>query len=133
MELIIATLVIWGLWALFSGGSRGSRSDGTQVRRPLPIKEADGAWLEKCRESEAGMPARRQRVLSALREDLLSQKQISNVLESASHFGFSPEELAELKGRLHPRKASTVGDSVCRVCGRSAMPGEDLCYSHQAK
>jgi hypothetical protein len=137
MEVLVTVVVIWVLWLLFR-----SRDEPTKRRSPPERPESwkhgkpDSKlkdWQDTRDRHENEAPLRRERVLSLARAERLTSKQIATVLETSTQFGFSAAEILELKSLQVARGNAVASRETCRVCGGPALPGEDLCYSHQAK
>lgn len=140
MELLLFMGVIWIVWALLAHRKKGGGSDRDQrgqVRKESrsPAKASNRKWQGKLKPRAPTLSALRQQVLSALRDGKLSQRQIAQILENAGCYNLSPEEITEFQEALMPTKKphETGSPQPCRVCGMPSLPGEDLCYSHQAK
>lgn len=134
MELLLFIGAIWALLALFARW-RNRNAGRTKPGTREPPRAADEKKYKKLNLKASELEGRREHVLSALREGKLNQRQITQVLEAASLYKFTSEEGAELRKALHlaPAPRASAGPRPCGVCGKPSIPGEDLCYSHQAK
>lgn len=140
MKLVLLVVVIWVVWALLTRRKKKGihGHDHAHQNRDLPRSPTNVAIRQHGLRREPREPklaARRQPVLSALRAGRLTQGQIAHVLESASVYGFSTDELAEL-GKARKPVTMKQGGGIpgrCKVCGMQVVPGEDLCYSHLPK
>lgn len=140
MKLVLLFVVIWAVWAFLARRKKKRTHGRDQSHRngDRPLSPTNAAIRPRGLGSEPREPtlaARRQQVLLTLRAGKLGQGQIVHVLENASLYGFSADELLELR---KARKSVIVkqgggSPSRCIVCGMQAVPGEDLCYSHLPK
>lgn len=135
MELLLFIGAIWVTWALLARWWNGHERSGKRAKQSPTSNAPDERRQRKIARQASELEGRRETVLAALREGKLKPVQIAQVLEAASLYKFSPEEVAELHNALPQAKTHPefVGAQPCRVCGKPSMPGEDLCYSHQAK
>lgn len=133
MELLLLICAIWALWALLAHWKKGGGRGRNHGRQNSATNADDEERRKRIELKKQLFLTRRAEVLFALREGKLNQGQIAQVLQAASLYKFSPEEVAELERALRPARRETSGSQRCRVCGNPSLPGEDLCYSHQSK
>ena len=135
MEVMLFIAAVWVILALLARWRTGKERSTRQGKQSPPANVPDKILRKKRAIQASPLEDRREGVLCALREGRLNSAQITQVLQAASLYKFFPEEVAELRNalphaRVHPNSG---GAQPCRVCGKTSMPGEDLCYSHQAK
>ena len=135
MEVMLFIAAVWVTLALLAHWRNGKERSTRRGRPCPPAKVPDKILLGKGAIQASPLEGRREEVLRALREGRLNSAQIAQVLQAASLYRFSPGEVTELRNALPREKAppNSGGAQLCRVCGKPSMPGEDLCYSHQAK
>lgn len=135
MEYFLFIAAIWVILALVDRWSKKRGRNARYGERRQNAKPSHEGRREPPKPQRRSLEDHRERVIAALREGRLDSGQVSRVLESKSLYNFSFEEVEELRKALAlanvPRRSS--GPQGCRVCGGPCLPGEDLCYSHQAK
>jgi hypothetical protein len=137
MDLLLILITIGIAWLLWSGVEKAEKRKEFQERRergPQGKKDPKLEEWQKVRDlQQAEQPIRRRRILDAARAGLLSRKQIAVILETSTQFGFSSSEVQELKNLRPVDGNADNATASCSICGRPALPGEDLCFSHHAK